>query len=338
MKQKNFYNIFNALYDEVQDILEITQKEALYSLLFGNIYSLINDDLYDYDNIRKITSGNGTIHKKVLKVLYTDTGFEQFRINIETVCLPALENKQDFVNEALRIFQSDESIPVTIKDSIAEGASDESDYALSKTIAAIMLCLDHSDYIAAKGKGAFFDTDFMHLKSKKPLPVYPRFVTETPNAAVNNLIGRTDDLEKLNNSIFSGSGKIMLSAVGGLGKTELVKKFVYDISQREVTLTGISHIAWITYNNDDICFSIRKAMSIDCEPGKEWQTIQEEVQKYNGRLLLVIDNIEHSDEDKYLNSFADISKAENDFGYENEHDFNKELKETINFYEKEFEN
>ncbi|WP_323737150.1 GDP-mannose 4,6-dehydratase [Methanosphaera sp. ISO3-F5] len=38
------------------------------------------------------------------------------------------------------------------------------------------------------------------------------------------------------------------------------------------------------------------------------------------------------------NSFADISKAENDFGYENEHDFNKELKETINFYEKEFEN
>ena len=121
MKQKNFYNIFNALYDEVQDILEITQKEALYSLLFGNIYSLINDDLYDYDNIRKITSGNGTIHKKVLKVLYTDTGFEQFRINIETVCLPALENKQDFVNEALRIFQSDESIPVTIKDSIAEG-------------------------------------------------------------------------------------------------------------------------------------------------------------------------------------------------------------------------
>ena len=306
MKQKNFYNIFNALYGEVQDALGITQKEALYSLLFRNIYSLINDDLYDYDNIRKITSGNGTIHKKVLKVLYTDTGFEQFRINIETVCLPVLENKQDFVNEALRIFQSDESIPVTIKDSIAEGASDESDYALSRTIAAIMLCLDHSDYIAAKGKGAFFDTNFMHLKSKKPLPVYPRFVTETPNAAVNNLIGRTDDLENLNNSIFSGSGKIMLSAVGGLGKTELVKKFVYDISQREVTLTGISHIAWITYNNDDICFSIRKAMSIDCEPGKEWQTIQEEVQKYNGRLLLVIDNIEHSDEDKYLKKLSSL--------------------------------
>lgn len=306
MKQKNFYNIFNALYGEVQDALGITQKEALYSLLFRNIYSLINDDLYDYDNIRKITSGNGTIHKKVLKVLYTDTGFEQFRINIETVCLPVLENKQDFVNEALRIFQSDESIPVTIKDSIVEGASNESDYALSRTIAAIMLCLDHSDYIAAKGKGAFFDTDFMHLKSKKPLPVYPQFVTETPNAAVNNLIGRADDLEKLNNSVFSGSSKIMLSAVGGLGKTELVKKFVYDISQREVTLTGISHIAWITYNNDDICFSIRKAMSIDCEPGKEWQTIQEEVQKYNGRLLLVIDNIEHSDEDKYLKKLSSL--------------------------------
>lgn len=38
------------------------------------------------------------------------------------------------------------------------------------------------------------------------------------------------------------------------------------------------------------------------------------------------------------NSVADISKAEKDFGYENEHDFNKELKETISFYEKEFNN
>lgn len=306
MKQKNFYNIFNALYDEVQDVLEITQKEALYSLLFGNIYSSINDDLYGFDNIRKITSGNITLHRKILKVLYTDIGFEQFRMNIETTCLPVLEDKHDFVRKALCIFESDEYIPITVKNAVMESISYEFDYTVSRTIAAIMLCLNHSDYIAAKGKGVFFDTDFMHLKSKKPLPVYPRFVTETPNAAVNNLIGRADDLEKLNNSVFSGSGKIMLSAVGGLGKTELVKKFVYDISQREVTLTGISHIAWITYNNDDICFSIRKAMSIDCEPGKEWQTIQEEVQKYNGRLLLVIDNIEHSDKDEYLKKLSSL--------------------------------
>lgn len=38
------------------------------------------------------------------------------------------------------------------------------------------------------------------------------------------------------------------------------------------------------------------------------------------------------------NSMADITKAEKDFGYENEHDFNKELKETITFYEKELGN
>ncbi|RAP52597.1 MAG: GDP-mannose 4,6-dehydratase [Methanosphaera sp. rholeuAM270] len=36
------------------------------------------------------------------------------------------------------------------------------------------------------------------------------------------------------------------------------------------------------------------------------------------------------------NSVADISKAQEAFGYENEHDFNKELEETIKFYEKEF--
>ena len=37
------------------------------------------------------------------------------------------------------------------------------------------------------------------------------------------------------------------------------------------------------------------------------------------------------------NSVADISKAEESFGYVNEHDFDKELKETIDFYKKEFE-
>jgi len=36
------------------------------------------------------------------------------------------------------------------------------------------------------------------------------------------------------------------------------------------------------------------------------------------------------------NSVADISKAEKDFGYVNEHDFDNELKETIKFYENKF--
>lgn len=38
------------------------------------------------------------------------------------------------------------------------------------------------------------------------------------------------------------------------------------------------------------------------------------------------------------NSVADISKAQKEFGYENEHDFNNELKETINYYVDEFKN
>ena len=37
------------------------------------------------------------------------------------------------------------------------------------------------------------------------------------------------------------------------------------------------------------------------------------------------------------NSVADITKAQEDFGYINEHDFDNELKETIKFYEKEFD-
>ena len=69
MKQKNFYRAFGFLYENIKDCINIYQKEDFFRLLFGNIYLLSNDDLFDNDKIRKITSGNATIHRRIAKQL-----------------------------------------------------------------------------------------------------------------------------------------------------------------------------------------------------------------------------------------------------------------------------
>ena len=79
MRQKLFYNAFNVLYTDVKEKLCIYQKEDFYRLLFEDIYRHAEDELLDNDSIRKITSGNSTVHRRVMKKLCTIDGFEIFQ-------------------------------------------------------------------------------------------------------------------------------------------------------------------------------------------------------------------------------------------------------------------
>ena len=101
MKTKYFYNAFNILYDLVKESLGIFQKEELYRQLFQAIYVMSGDALYDNDSIRKITSGNQTIHLRAVKKLHTPEGFEKFRRDIERVCLTNINSPVDVANKLL---------------------------------------------------------------------------------------------------------------------------------------------------------------------------------------------------------------------------------------------
>lgn len=59
------------------------------------------DALYDNDSIRKITSGNQTIHLRAVKKLHTPEGFEKFRRDIERVCLTNINSPVDVANKLL---------------------------------------------------------------------------------------------------------------------------------------------------------------------------------------------------------------------------------------------
>lgn len=135
-------------------------------------------------------------------------------------------------------------------------------------------------------------------------PHYPCFITDTPDATVEELIGRETELQQLNDLIVAQHMKLMISGVGGLGKTELVKLFLEQLTHTEVKESGIEEIAWIPYDNQSICISIQRALHLQCNPSEVWQIVQEKAIEQQNRLLLVIDNIESQDEDEYLKKLS----------------------------------
>lgn len=135
-------------------------------------------------------------------------------------------------------------------------------------------------------------------------PQYPCFITDSPDAAVDELIGRESELETLYDLVVDQHKKLMLSGVGGLGKTELVKLFLERLAHTETKVSGIEEIAWISYDNQSICISVQRALHLQCEPSEVWQILQEKATQMQSRLLLVIDNIEKPEEDEYLKKLS----------------------------------
>ena len=306
MEQKNFYHAFKLLYETVQEALHISQKEELYRRLFKDVYLPSGDNLFDDDGIRKVTSGNGTIHKKAVKHLYTYEGFESLCLNIKRVCLPTLKDKKKFIFQLFQMCEKAQNIPKDILHQLAECSEADDDYQISKAISGILVCLNHSDDLSRKGKGVFFDIEFMRLASAHPLPQRPKYITDSPDVAVEELFGRQDDMEKLFEEIVEHKRNLLISAVGGLGKTELVKGFLKSLREMDTVQSGIEVIAWIPYNNQDIRVSFKQAFHLQCDLEDVWMTVQEKVFDYGSRMLMVVDNIESAREDEYLKKLGEL--------------------------------
>lgn len=305
MSQKRFFNAFNILYLSTKEALNIHQKENFFRLLFKDVYALADDGLYDNDSIRKITSGNGTIHLRAIKKLHTYEGFEVFRNNVENHLLPYLSDKENILSQFESLCDSDAYIPNQVKQGLKCSSGNNEVYQESKVIAGILDCLNYSDYMESKGKDVFVDVSYMRLSAEKPLAKHPKYITESPDAAVDELIGREDDLKSVSAVVFDGDGKLLVSAVGGVGKTELIKKFLETVSHTETEEIGIESIAWVPYNNSDLRSSIRDALHLQCDLEDVWMTVQELAADYGKRMLLVIDNVE-SIEDKYLSKLVNL--------------------------------
>lgn len=306
MKQKNFYAAFNIIYSYLKEPLGIYQKEQFYRMIFQDIYALTGDGLYDNDSIRKITSGQTLIHRRVAKKLYTENGYEIFRESIEKVCLSGEFEKTKMLSDLQRLLKESTVIPDNIKQQINKSFAETSSYQQSRAIAAILICSDKADCAWQKKSVFSLDVSFMRLEADYPPAKYPKYISDSPDAAVEELIGREEELKELYSEIVEKEQNMMISAVGGLGKTELVKAFLNRIMNTEVQENGIENVAWIPYNNQDIRLSIKQALHLSGDLEDVWSKIQDKAAQYNKKLLLIVDNIEKVKDDKYLQKLSSL--------------------------------
>lgn len=197
MNQKNFYTAFNIIYSYLKEPLGIYQKEQFYRMIFLDIYALTGDGLYDNDSIRKITSGQTLIHRRVAKKLYTENGYEIFRESIEKVCLSGEFEKTKMLSDLQRLLKESTVIPDNIKQQINKSFAETSSYQQSRAIAAILICSDKADCAWQKKRVFSLDVSFMRLEADYPPAKYPKYISDSPDAAVEELIGREEELKEL---------------------------------------------------------------------------------------------------------------------------------------------
>lgn len=306
MVQKQFYRAFGLLYEEMKKALNIYQKEEFYRLLFSPVYALVDDRMYDNDSIRKITSGNQTIHLKAVKRLHTVEGFECFRSQVEHVCVERLEDPLRFMGQLLLICEETKGMPAQIYTNIRESVGSDNTYQISRTISAILISLNYADYQANRKNAAVWDTEFMRLNYSQPLPAYPRLITDIPQSVSVDLIGRKSEMDTIFQEVVENKRKLIITGVGGLGKTALIQQFLNRLLETETTVCGVEQIAWIPYDNQDLCVSMQQALRLHCEPDEVWQAVQDMCAEQRERLLLVVDNIESIKEDAFLKRLADL--------------------------------
>lgn len=137
-------------------------------------------------------------------------------------------------------------------------------------------------------------------------PDYPRLLNSALYGQTEHFVGRRETVDSLVGQLISGRS-CYLHGIGGIGKTEIAKAVLKKIKEIPSSDSGITHIMWINYTEENFALSLIRSLNID----KNIHNIEQEFQKalaiinqYQGRLLLIIDNVENAD-DKYLLSLAD---------------------------------
>lgn len=180
-------------------------------------------------------------------------------------------------------------------------------FKASRFIAAVLVCADYKNrFIGKTDQKVFLNIDFMHLDDTEEPSAYPVYLTESPEDAVCSFKGRTEDLEELEKQILLEKRSILLTGIGGLGKTELVKKLLHGIMNRKAVDCGIRYGAWVPYIHQNLAQSCKAAFHLQDETEQAWMYIQNLAAKHRDKMLLIIDNVEKREEDRYLKRLNDL--------------------------------
>ena len=87
--------------------------------------------------------------------------------------------------------------------------------------------------------------------NSQPFSNYPEYLTDIPDGISASFTGRTETISDIIRLIQSGTS-VLLSSVGGLGKTEVARNIVKKYSNMKSIESGISYLGWVRYDNNDL--------------------------------------------------------------------------------------
>ncbi len=119
---------------------------------------------------------------------------------------------------------------------------------------------------------------------------------------VSYFTGRETELEDLRQRIEDGRKSVLVSGMGGIGKTQICRKLFeeYEIKNRKGENESFSHIGYIEYNVDmnsslQKCLRYKKQENPELNKEAAWKELESLAS--DGKLLLFVDNVNVTVED-----------------------------------------
>lgn len=134
---------------------------------------------------------------------------------------------------------------------------------------------------------------------------YPEYLTDISDGIVPSFTGRTQLIHEITGLLENGTS-IFLSSVGGLGKTEVARSIMKKYANMPTTESGIHYLGWVRYDNNDLRSCIKRAFHLKGTADEAWIDFCNMAQKEREKMFVVIDNVESSHGDEYLNKLSNL--------------------------------
>ena len=141
--------------------------------------------------------------------------------------------------------------------------------------------------------------------NKQSLSNYPEYLTDIPDGIVPSFTGRTEIIREIT-GLLESSTSIFLSAVGGLGKTEVARSIMKKYADTPTAESGIHYLGWVRYDNNDLRTCIKSAFRLKGTADEAWNDFCNMAQQNREKMFVVIDNIESADRDEYLGKLSNL--------------------------------
>lgn len=135
-----------------------------------------------------------------------------------------------------------------------------------------------------------------------PTIEYPFFLTLPPSASTEHFVGRQNICNEIADMLCSGIS-CFLHGIGGIGKTEIAKDVIRKIKNTPSDTSKITHIAWIDYIENNLGLSLIRGFGISKNQSnydRALQSVCNLIEQHGDRLLLVIDNVENTEDENLL--------------------------------------